>query len=230
MLSLCCVYWQVKRIWAKHKNEIVNYVLPSVGGMTVVFVVWFVLFGRSQNGSTIPISTDATASAGVVSAGSTDGAETAAEPAAPTEVAIYVAGAVNSPGVYRLQTNELVGDAIAAAGGFSSECDQSLAEQSLNLAQPLTEGMKIYVPRVGDVISAVPVQDSGDSASSTSSNPGKTSINTASKSDLMDLNGIGEVYSQKIIDSRPYTSLDELTTKKIIPNATYEKIKEEITL
>ncbi len=53
-------------------------------------------------------------------------------------------------------------------------------------------------------------------------------INTATKEELMKLPGIGEAYSTKIIEGRPYKSKDELVRKKIIPQATYDKIKNEI--
>jgi len=53
-------------------------------------------------------------------------------------------------------------------------------------------------------------------------------INTATKAQLDALPGIGAVYSQKIIDGRPYTRKDELTKKKVIPQATYDKIKDLI--
>lgn len=53
-------------------------------------------------------------------------------------------------------------------------------------------------------------------------------INSATKKELTTLPGIGDALSQKIIDGRPYKAKNELTQKKIIPEATYEKIKDLI--
>ncbi len=53
-------------------------------------------------------------------------------------------------------------------------------------------------------------------------------INSASKTELMKLKGIGDAYSDRIIKNRPYSGKDDLVNRKIIPRATYEKIQDQI--
>ena len=53
-------------------------------------------------------------------------------------------------------------------------------------------------------------------------------LNSASKQQLETLPGIGDALSQKIIDNRPYRGKNELVSKKVIPQATYDKIKDQV--
>ena len=56
----------------------------------------------------------------------------------------------------------------------------------------------------------------------------KVDINSASKAELETLSGIGEAYSQKIMDGRPYKRKDDLVKRNIVPQATYDKIKDQV--
>ena len=138
------------------------------------------------------------------------------------QFAVDVAGAVNKPGVYNLASGSRVSDAIEKAGGFSGQSDNAWISQNLNLASKITDGQKIYVPLVGEASKGSTVSVAGQTT-------GKINVNTASSSELDTLPGIGPVTAQKIISGRPYSSVDELLSKKAVGASTFEKIKDRIT-
>lgn len=144
----------------------------------------------------------------------------------PSVILVDVAGAVEKPGVYRLPLDSRLSDALTAAGGLAVNADRNYLSQSINLAQKATDGSKIYIPAVGE----------SDLPSEASAKEGQSfittliSINSASLSQLDTLSGVGAVRAQAIIDGRPYTRIEELTERKILPQSVFDKNKDKLTL
>jgi competence protein ComEA len=139
---------------------------------------------------------------------------------------VDVAGAVRSPGLYRLPAGARVGDAISAAGGFGPAVDTIAASAVLNLAAALSDGQKIVVPARG-AATAPPSGGSGGSPGST-----LVDVNHASQAELEALPGIGPATAQKIIaarSERAFASAHELLDRKLVGNATWEKIRDLVT-
>ena len=140
-----------------------------------------------------------------------------------TKIKVDVEGQVIKPGVYSLSSDARVQDALIAAGGLSSTANRS----AINLAAKIADGQKIYVPGVNEKgIEGI----TSITGITSDNNGGLISINNGSQSELESLPAIGPVTAQKIINGRPYGSTEELMSKKAVGKATYEKIKELITL
>lgn len=140
-------------------------------------------------------------------------------------VSVDVSGAVKAAGVYKLNDGSRIEDAINAAGGFSQDSDTEYISKYINLAQKLVDGTKIYIPAVGESISASQInQVAGTNTSA------KININTAAQSELESLAGVGPVTASKIISNRPYQKIEELIDKKVVGKAVFEKIKDSIVV
>lgn len=164
----------------------------------------------------------------------------ASSPAAAAQIVVDVEGAVLEPGLYRLASGSRVGDAIAAAGGYSTEVDAAATSQSINLAEELADGAKIHIPARGGAdpaaagaSPATPPLFGGAGGSSVSSLAGPLDLNHASQAELEELPGVGPVTAQKIIDARsqaPFLSVEELRSRGILGPKTYEKIAPLVTV
>ncbi len=135
---------------------------------------------------------------------------------------VDIEGAVQNPGVYELATGSLLNDLLIRAGGLSASADRELAAKNLNLAQKLVDGSKFFIPSMNETI--------GQVAATASQATAKININTASLAQLDTLWGIGEKRAQTIIDSRPYQNVEELVSRKVVPQNVYERIKDEVAV
>lgn len=157
---------------------------------------------------------------------------------APEELIVDVQGAVMVRGLHRLPAGSRVGDAIAAAGGYSAQVDIRAAAERLNLAERLTDGAKIQVPARGEGAAAVaPTGAAPDGGVPTATEPpaegGLVEINTASQAQLETLPGIGPVTATEIIAAReqtPFASVDELLGRGVVGPVTFEKIRLLVTV
>lgn len=155
--------------------------------------------------------------------------QTEASPSAKSKIRVDVAGAVLRPDVYELEDGSRVSDGLSVAGGLSKEADREWIEKNLNLAAKLIDGGKIYIPSAGEK-SEGKAEDLSNLGNLIGLTAGKTNINLSSQTDLESLPSVGPVTAKKIINGRPYQTIEELKTKKIVGTALYEKIKELITL
>ena len=109
-------------------------------------------------------------------------------------IVVHVDGAVEFPGVPELAEGTRVHDAIHAAAGLTVDADRS----RLNLAAPLSDGQRIYVPKVGETV-PMPLA-SGDIADSVAG--GLVNVNTADQALLETLPGVGPSIASAIINYR----------------------------
>lgn len=129
---------------------------------------------------------------------------------APSLLVVHVAGAVQSPGVFTLPAGSRVGDAIDQAGGPTSIADPG----ALNLAASLADGVRIYVPVVGEPLPIPLPAEFSDAAAVDSAPAGPVDVNRATAAELERLPGVGPATATAIIAERdrngPFVSFGDL--------------------
>lgn len=148
-----------------------------------------------------------------------------------SQISVDIEGGVDSPGVYQFEDGKRIEDAILKAGGLTNDADLAWIEKNMNKAAKLVDGGKIYIPSLSEgKNSNVKVQMTNSESNTLGVITGLININSASQSELESLPGVGPVTAVKIIEGRPYQTLEELKTKKSIGSALYDKIKVKLTI
>ena len=140
----------------------------------------------------------------------------------PAELVVHAAGAVVHPGVYVVGVEARVGDLLAIAGGPTPDADLD----RVNLAAPLADGSRVYVPAI-DQEQPPPVVAGGGSPGGGSTgevDPGAlVDLNRASAAELERLPGVGPATAAAIIDHReqhgPFARVEDLLAVRGIGDA-----------
>lgn len=149
---------------------------------------------------------------------------------ARSEVAVHAAGAVVAPGLYHLSGSPRVADLIEVAGGLAADADVD----RINLAAPLNDGARLYVPHRGETSVPIPVgaEEAPGSAPAGSAEPSETNplnLNSATADQLEALPGVGPATAKAILDYRtahgPFRSVEGLLEVRGIGPAKMEALR-----
>lgn len=174
-----------------------------IPGIIIISIIIYIIFKTPE---TIPIVL----------------AETPSVEETQEEIFVDIKGAVKNPGVYQVEENSRVQNAIELAGGLTKEGDLS----NINLSVLLFNEMVIIIPTKSDEVSIV---NDAQIKNITSLVP----LNTASLEELMTLSGIGASKANAIIKYRekaPFNNIEEIINVSGIGVATYEKNKDRLSL
>ncbi|GHP15061.1 competence protein CelA [Lentilactobacillus fungorum] len=223
-----------------------------IGLVSVIVIFMFVIGGLILKGGskatvddTTSISETATSQSSTSQMTSQESTRQMATSSSGTQqMYVDVKGAVKNPGVYQINANMRVVDAIHLAGGYNRSADR----KQINLAQKLSDQQVIYVPIRGEKhapnTSTMTPQsgaestgsDTGEAGSSTTATSGQSgeqiNLNTADKAKLQELSGIGDKKADQIIAYRQahgqFKKIEELKDVPGFGDKTFDNLKSSI--
>lgn len=151
------------------------------------------------------------------------------------KISIYISGAVNSPGVVELKSNDRLMEGVKLCDGLTDEADTN----RINLAMKVKDEGHYIIPKEGEEIALNDSNENvennnNDGNDNTEGDNKKININGASKEELDSLPGVGEVTAQKIIDYREenkeFKSIDEIKNVKGIGENKFNDLKDYICI
>ncbi len=152
------------------------------------------------------------------------------------KIIVQIAGAVSNPKVCKMPQDTRVYQVIQEAGGLLPEADPA----GLNLAAPVNDGDKIYIPKIGEMTdpdTALNQVDEGYAPSISVGGAGyenKININRATREELQQIPGIGPQTADKIVNYRKengiFRKVDDLKNVKGIGDKTFEKMRSMIRI
>lgn len=218
----------IKQFLLSFKEKKLGILLAIVSLVLIICLTFFFKIKEDDKKVTLPSQMNLTENLSTTA--QNDREEEKTNPKMET-IMVDIKGAVVKEGVYQLQRNSRVTDAIQIAGGLRDDADPN----AINLAQKLSDEAILYVARKGENKSII---DSHGQQSSSTEQGGqrdqKVNINKATIEDLRKIPGIGEKRAQEILDARDskggFKSIDDLLTISGIGQKTLEKIKNDIII
>jgi competence protein ComEA len=200
--------------------------MVGAAATVVVLVVggwWLLRAPASPTEAGLPFASPPTSSVAVAPGSSVPGRAPPTTAAGP--LVVHVAGAVVAPGLYELRASARTADALAAAGGAAPDADVD----ALNLAAPVRDGERVYVPVVGEDVPPPAAVPPGSAPAA-----GPVDLNRATVAELDALPGIGPATAAAIVAHRevsgPFASVEDLEQVRGIGPAKLATIRPLVTV
>ena len=152
------------------------------------------------------------------------------------KIVIHITGAICNEGIYELEENSIIADAVKMAGGLKEDADL----KQINLAYVLEDGMKINIPskndnsneNINNTENYITKEKLNSSNNTNSAKTSKININSATQTELETLPGIGPSTALKIINYRKekgkFNKIEDIKNVNGIGESKFNKIKEFI--